>query len=601
MPSEDCQVIKSRRYMRGSPLWDRCDLRVLELRVYIVCVCFVCVLYVFGFFEVFDQALLDFGFRLRGLSPTSDHVVVVGIDDKSLAQYGRWPWSRSLHAKVIGALAEMHPSVIGLDIGFSDPEEGMGDSLLRDALKEAGNVILPTYPDTLKMNGSYELEGYDWSKPLKEFSDSAEGLGHIVVIPEYRRVVRRIPLVLHEDHKQVRSLSYELASFSLGEEAMQSFPEMMYLNYSGLQQYFNIVSCADILDAEIPPEVVRDKLVLVGLTAKGILDFHPTPFVQTSVPGVLLHALATENIITNSYIRRVSVYGVLCLLLGLTLLYMVVRNRYEPLYSTFIAIIALMFFSYVVFKIYNVWLDISALLFLGVVLIGIRFVFNYLTITNEKRNLKKVFGRYVSEKVLEVILESETLPKLGGIRQYVTIMFADLRGFTSFAETRQPEEVIVTLNTYLSAISECILESGGTVDKYTGDGVMGLFGTPLTMENSAETARNTALSIQEAIGQINTERRSLDIPTLEVGIGIATGEVVVGNIGSSSRMDYTAVGNGVNLAARLEELAGEGQILMDGESCKMLHDEGIVFFGTYEVKGRERAIQVYEVKEMNSL
>lgn len=599
MPSEDCQVIKNRRYMRRSSLLDRCDLRGLERKVCMVCVCLVCVLYVLGVFESFDQVLVDFGFRLRGLSPATDHVVVVGIDEKSLVQYGRWPWSRSLHARVISTLAEMHPSVIGFDICFSDPEQGMGDSLLRDALKATGNVILPTYPDTLKVNESHRLEGYDWSKPLKGFFDNAKGLGHIVVIPEYRRVVRRIPLVLYEDHKQIRSLSYGLASSFLGEENLQLLPEIMYLNYSGLQQYSNIISCADILDGEISPEVLRNKAVLVGLTAKGITDFHPTPFIQTSVPGVLLHALATENIITNSYIRRVPVYGVLCLLLGLTLLYMVFWSRYEPLYSTLIAMIALMFLSYMVFRMYNVWLDISVLLVLGVVLVGIRFVFNYLTIASEKRNLKRVFGRYVSEKVLEVILKSETLPKLGGIRQYVTIMFADLRGFTSFAETRQPEEVIVTLNTYLSAISECILKSGGTVDKYTGDGVMGLFGTPLTMENSAETARNTALSIQEVIGQINMRRRSLGIPTLEVGIGIATGEVIVGNIGSSSRMDYTAVGNGVNLAARLEELAGEGQILIDEESRRMLQDEGIVFFGLHKVKGRERAIQVYEVKHMN--
>jgi adenylate cyclase len=593
--SKYCPITNSRRNMRRRPSLHR-QFRGLELKVNVACVCFVCILYVLGLFESFDQAFLDFQFRLRGELPISNNVVVVGIDEQSLTQYGKWPWPRSLYAMLISAVAEMKPCVIGMDISFSDPEGGEGDVLLSEALKTAGNVVLPAYPESLKVNQSYGLEGYDWSIPLEVFSSGTQGLGHIVVIPEYRQVVRRIPLVLYQEHKQIRSLSYELARSLLGESNVGSPPEMMYLNYSGLQGDINIISCADILNGDISAEAIQGRVVIIGLTARGINDFYPTPFIQTSVPGVLLHALATENIVAGSYVSRVPMYIVIFVLFGLTLLYLIFRNRYEPLCSTAIAVIIVILVSYALFLICNIWFDIAALIFLGVAQIGVRFVFNYLSIVMEKQNLKKVFGRYVSERILERIIRSETFPQLGGVREYISIVFADLRGFTSFAEDRQPEEVILTLNTYLTAISECILKSGGTVDKYTGDGVMGLFGTPLKMENSAKAAQDTAVSIQKAVSRINKERRMQNMLGLQVGIGIATGEVIVGNIGSPNRMDYTAVGDAVNLAARLEELAGAGQILIDEESWKMLQDERVVLSGVYRVKGKEQPVQVYQIE-----
>ncbi|MFB0527821.1 MAG: adenylate/guanylate cyclase domain-containing protein, partial [bacterium] len=223
-------------------------------------------------------------------------------------------------------------------------------------------------------------------------------------------------------------------------------------------------------------------------------------------------------------------------------------------------------------------------------------VYKYATEEREKKRIKSIFQRYVSSQVVEELLTSPDKVVLGGRRREITVLFADIRNFTGMASRMAPEEVVSILNEFFTMITEVIFKYNGTLDKYIGDAVMAIYGAPIEEENHAEKALETALEMQKRMGSLEKRFLERGIEPIKIGIGITTGEAVIGNIGSLRRMEYTAIGDSVNLASRLEEVAKPDQILISENTYQIVKD--IVKAKVLEpmaIRGKAELVQVYEV------
>lgn len=551
----------------------------------------ICSLYFLNLLEPLDEAILDLQCYLQKPGEYSDSVVVVAVDELSLVQVGQWPWSRKVIAELIDVITEYEPAVIGLDILLSDPGVDEDDQILAASIADAKNVVLPSYPKTLKRE-STGLLGYEWILPLPELEQAAASVGHIVVLPSYNHRVRSLPAVVRfNEAVAISALSLELVQKWMPHGLADDFRNLLYLNFPSRDLPLTL-SVIDVLTHKIDPELLKDKIVLVGVTAQGIQDFHGTVFHRAGVPGVHLHAVAVENLLTDNFLQRVPMILVI-IILQVTAGAILVFQGKLPLLVAIGSCSGFMLVSFILFTRFNYWLD-TAPLFLQLIAGGfIDFGHSYFAALKEKQYLQSVFQRYVSKDVLRQLSPRRVMPQLGGVRQNISVIFVDICGFTTFAEANEPEEVVETLNQYLGVISQQILSMEGMVDKYLGDGVMGIFGTPFAIKASAIRTLKTALIIQNEIEELNMRRTNANQKVLRCGIGIATGQAVLGNIGSEQRMEYTAIGDVVNLAHRIQAMAKDNQILIDDSTYRQLHDTPIQWSKECFMEGRTQPVTIY--------
>ena len=350
----------------------------------------------------------------------------------------------------------------------------------------------------------------------------------------------------------------------------------------------------------VDPSVFKDKVVFVGLTASGLRDVFTTPFGEGVMPGIQLHASMADSILSNQFIRpapdRARILGTIAVALLIAL--MATTLPYAAAAAGALAVTGgWLMLSVAVFR-GGLWLNMSQPMIAGAVALFAGTAYQYFVEGAEKRAVKKLFGRYVSKDVYQQLIANPELAELGGKRRDMSVLFSDIRGFTTVTEKGDPEELVAMLNEYFSRMVDIVFRQHGTVDKFVGDMVMALFGAPLDDEAHAEHAVATAVQMVRELGELNRKWLAEGRPQLDIGVGVNSGGMIAGNIGSSSIMSYTVIGDNVNLGARLESLNKDYHtriIISDATRSLLRGDYDIRPLGDVIVKGKTRPVAIFEV------
>lgn len=349
----------------------------------------------------------------------------------------------------------------------------------------------------------------------------------------------------------------------------------------------------------LDPALFRNKVVFIGLSASGLLDIFPTPF-DDLMPGVHLHARVADSILSDRFIRPGSDRTRLATTLALTLAVAVMASALPFIAAAAGALIAVCGWIWTSLHVFGggVWLDMTTPLVGMAIAMFAGTAYQYFVEGAEKRAVKKLFGRYVSKDVYQQLVANPALAELGGKRREMTVLFSDIRGFTSVTEKGDPEALVAQLNEYFSRMVEIIFRHQGTVDKFVGDLVMALFGAPLDDPRHASHAVAAAVDMVAALGELNRKWASEGRAVLDIGVGVNSGEMIAGNIGSSSIMSYTVIGDNVNLGSRLESLNKDFHsriIISDATRTRLSEQYDLRSLGEVVVKGKTRPVAIFEV------
>ncbi|BAS26964.1 CHASE2 domain-containing protein [Limnochorda pilosa] len=512
-----------------------------------------------GALEPLERPLYDLRVSARFLagspSGTASRLAVVAVDEPSLEALGRWPWPAERHARLVETLAAAGAAAVGLDLILAEPTGERGDEALARAVAQSAAsmpVFLPAGPEA----------------PHASLAQAATGLGSIRFPLDPDGAVRRLPLPA--TGRGTEPLSVLLARVGGLQEA--GGPTTLWLDLrrppvlrSPLrpEDLFPTFSYVAVLDGRVPPEALRGRIVLVGATAPGLGDRHLTALRRLGpVPGVFLHANAVRALLDPEPIRRVPGASLAIFLVVLAIAASVLRTGHSA--ALFFPLQALVIYgvtAVAAFARAGVWLELApaaAALGGGQLVVGLEA---YMRERHRRARVEATFGRYVSPAVLRELLRPGAAAGPGGRRLEVTVLVTDLCRFTRFAEDRPPEEAVEALNAYLEAMARPVLEAGGMVDKYVGDGLLALFGAPLPDPGHARAALAVAEEIRRSLLALNEARGLAGAPVLQARIALHSGEVIAGSVGTAERLDYTAVGDPVNLCARLEKAAAPGEVV----------------------------------------
>lgn len=599
-------------------------------------------------FERLELLLYDIRYQLHGKQKPPKEVVIVGIDDRSLEKIGRWPWERKRVASIVDTLKNMGAKVIVMDIILSEPSKG--DDILAKSIKRAGNVILPivfdfkdekkkleddmlfgsAFPMVRKMDYLKifpPISAHSVLLPLKKFSRGAETLGYINMFPDKDGVLRWEVTAIEYNGEIYPSIDLQAVRLflDLPMEAMilnategielgkkfipTDFWGRTLIYYYGPERTFPYISVLDVIEKKVDPSLIKDKIVLIGATAVGIYDLRVTP-TSPAMPGIEKHASVIASFLKSHFVSQVAnIINVLIVLIsGILFAFLIVRVR--AIYGAILAFafISIIFFiGYLLFFVKGLWIDLS---YSGNNLLIIYFVVTAYRYATEERYAKKIrgmFSSYVTEKVVNELIKHPNLAKLGGERREITVLFSDVRGFTTFSEKHTPEEVVAMLNEYLGEMTRIIFLWDGTLDKFVGDEIVAFWGAPVPQEDHAELALKCALHMMRRLKELEEKWVSEGKEPLRAGFGINTGDMIVGNIGAEGKkMDYTVIGDNVNLGARVEGLTRkyDTDIIITESTLNKTKD--IIMKGTFGhvsargldmvlVKGKAEPVNIYEI------
>lgn len=558
--------------------------------------------------------------------------VLVAIDDRSLAELrpkGRlFNWPRDLHARVIDNLKAAGARIVVWDVLFDAPAEG--DAALAESIKNAGNVVLAETGDAATTLESTPEQRYRFGANIEQlpiFRQAALAIGHANQIPDTDGVIRAVPLTITSGGEDMAALPLVAAAKFLrrpevfegpiqdgklpfwGRQIPVDQEGKMWISYLAdssevtIPPTFPTIAYVDALNNSFSPDQVRGKLVFVGITGTAFADDFWTPVSRAQkMDGVEIHANAFETIMrpeqfivpatprmTISLIFLASVVPVLALVL------------LPPVVAMAVGIVAALI--YIVAAVLSV--DSAALLLdipFPILSMSLSFlaIFMYRVIFEQaqQRALKGALSQYLSPDIMEEVARDPGAIKLGGEKREMTVLFSDLRGFTSLSETIEAEKLVQMLNIYLTRMSDIIFRHQGTIDKYMGDAVMAFWGAPRQQPDHARRACLAALEMIEELERLNVEFERDGIPRLEMGVGLNTGPMAVGNMGSERRFDYTVLGDSVNLGSRLESLNkeyGTSVIVSETTLVQAGSDLHARFLDLVAVKGKKEPAAVYEL------
>jgi len=631
------------------------------------------------FVDYMELKSLDYRVKIKGREKPVDDVVIVAIDEKSIKEIGRWPWSRDVIAKGIEMLINMGARVIGLDIVFSEREEfkqkekvieflnQLEDEELRKNLIEVIQGINPDKKliESIKRFRDKVVAGYfvfmseeeigsikiKWtdryiknsavnvlinSTPeipvmvrkavavennIPDIEASASHFGFFNAVSDKDGIYRKALLLLQIGDSIYPSLPLEMlrvytgsniavyatdgfvTKIKIGEYSI--YPDekgTLPLTFLGPGKTFPHYSFTDIINERIPEEKIRGKMVLIGATAIGIYDLRPTP-VDERFPGVEIHATVIDNVLKSRPLKRYEwmwifeLLGIWCMFFVMGVMFL----KTGPIPSILTSAGIIFFFNafaFYLFLKYRIWV---ILIYPNISLIGLTLLMSFYKYFSEekmKKMVKNAFSKYLSDKLVDIIVKNPEKLKLGGEKREISVLFSDIRDFTSISEKLSPEEIANLLHEYLTPMSEVIFQHDGLLDKYIGDAIMALFGTPVWMETHAIKACEAALSMMEKLDELNKHWEKTMGLKLKIGIGINTGECIVGNMGSDILFDYTAIGDTVNLASRLEgttKFYGVGIVVSEFTVSKT--DGKFIFreLDLVRVKGKEKPVKIYEL------
>jgi len=543
----------------------------------------------------------------------SQNIVIVDIDDQSLAKYGKWSeWSRSLHAQAIDNLSQAKAKVIGFDVLFAD--QSANDPGFADAIARAGNVVLPVVGVEPMPSNQPEVVYRDFLSPTTVLYDASASIGHANVVPDGDGVIRRIPLIAADARGDVYPALSLAMLFNFFETPLpqdyviqggslhlldRDIPvdgkARMRINFVDKPGSFTRLSYADVIEGNFDPNVVKYKIVLIGMTATGEPDSWVTPVSAEKMYGVEIYANAMDTILKQRFLVESSSRATALIVLLIVAIMSIVLPLVRLRWGTLLPIALFLGYGVAVFM----YFDKGYILNILYPLLTLPIIYFTVVICRvfaaqaDRREINQLFGRYVSPQVASEILNLANADqlKLGGARRDVTVMFADMRGFTALSEKLSPEEIVATLNKYLSLLIERVLANEGMINKFAGDNIMAVWNAPQDQPDQAMLAVKAALEGQQAIA--NTPQDA-SLPIVQFGIGINTGPAVAGNVGSEGRTEYTIIGDAVNLASRLCSNAPGGQVWIGPNTYEKVKDGvEVEALEPQKFKGKAEPIPVY--------
>ena len=555
-----------------------------------------------GVLEPLEYATLERFFEIRGARRPLAPIVIVSIDEASFVELNmQWPFPRETHARLIETVAAGRPLAIGVDVIFDQPSSRgpRDDEALGAAVARAGRVILGAMP---VVDAQALTTRYVPNLPLPVIRVGAAGIGAINLVHDGDSRVRRARRSVWTGAEQMPGFAAELYRVATA-AGLPAAPlpreDEILINFTGPPGTFPWVPYYRVVTGEIGPEVFRDKIVLVGPTSEPMHDVFSTAFTRGGelMPGVEIHANLLETYIAGTRVRPLPAAASTMLAAATAVLAGALVVRLHPLRALG-AVAALwvvgMVAAYALFVHVGLWLQSAASALALVLGYGITVVDHFVREQRERRRLSQFF----SPSVLREVVRHRRQRSLGSSRRMVTVLFCDIRGFTALSERLPPETVAEMLAEYLSEMTEVIFAHGGTVDKYVGDCVMALYNAPLEDPDHVRNALRTALDLQERTLQVAARWEPRLGIAIRSGIGINTGEAVVGTLGSRQRLEYTAVGDTINLGSRLEALTkeyGVAIIISEFTRQRLVGEFLTRELGEVTVRGRSRPVKVYGV------
>jgi adenylate cyclase len=640
--------------------------------------------YELAFIDRLDAIIYDTKVRLTMPQGVDDRVVILDIDEKSLAEVGRWPWARDKLATLVEKLFDRYGvALIAFDVVFAEPDdsaglrslEALGRRQLKDnaafqvALKElrpqldhdarfaeaikGRPVVLGYYfssnsdgpgsgalPAAALPAGSFQgrpVAATRWSTygaNLPEFQQSAAGAGHFNPVVDLDGISRRVPMLAEYNGQYYEALSLAVVRTLLGSPriapgypqeglfANRSYAGLEWLDlpggqgtvrvpvdevlatsipYHGYKGSFPYLSIADVLADRISPEQLQNRIVLVGTTAPGLMDLRATP-VGATYPGVEIHANLIAGMLDGTIKQKPAyVLGADVVFLVITGGVMVLLLPLLPPFRAAVVSLGVLLFLITVnlafWQFGHTVLPLASGLILVLVLFAFNMSWGYFVESRSKRQFTDLFGRYVPPELVDEMARDPERYSMEGRRAELTVLFSDIRGFTTLAEDMPPDQLAALMNEYLGAMTEVVRRQRGTLDKYIGDAIMAFWGAPVAEPRHAAKAVRCALEMQAALPELNRRLVAKGWPALSIGVGINTGVMTVGDMGSPVRMAYTVMGDAVNLASRLEGITRRYDVgIIVGESTREALKGQFVFreLDRARVRGKEEPVAIYE-------
>ncbi len=539
--------------------------------------------------EQLDYKGLDL-FRTR--NTPHPNIVILAVDNKSLQAIGRWPWDRKVHAQIVTALSMAHPRVIVYDVNFFEPQNSESDAQFAQSLEKVSfPVVLASQPVYYANKNTPAA----LLTPLPELKTKTVTLGHSEVLVGGDAVARVFPTQLQLGVVVIHPLA--VAGF-LSSGGSLPAKGMGLLDFAGPASTFTTVSVSDLLSGKVSLDIFKDAFVLIGATAPDLHDVVLTPVGLMS--GVEWQATVFDNLLLNRVISVVPLWHrlLLGLVLGLTVAWVLARKRIRTGFVIASCLVVLL-----VLVSWVLWLNKLALPFShNLIVVGGVFSVSagsrWYESEKEKRKMRAALSHYFSPQVLDHVLRHPEELQLGGKRAEVTIFFSDIRSFTTISESTPPEVLTQVLHEYFTEMTQCILETDGVIDKFIGDAIMAFWGAPFTQTDQADRAIKASLAMLKKLPALQKKWHAKGWPIITIGIGLNTGVVTVGNMGSRTRFDYTVIGDAVNLASRLESATKEFKVpIVIGENTKNKVISSYTFkpLGSTVVKGKTEAVNVYTV------
>ncbi|MCJ7854772.1 adenylate/guanylate cyclase domain-containing protein [Lachnospiraceae bacterium NSJ-143] len=568
-----------------------------------------------GVLRGLDLRFQDSLFQKPGI--VSPDIYVIGIDEESLEELGPFQsWSRQRFADMIDLLSEdadSAPAVIGIDIGFYGNKTQLEDESLARAAERAGNVVVTSYASfgsqIVNSDGGFYVDTAvkTLEEPYSELRAVTQN-GHSNVNPDEDGIIRHSLQEFEFDGKRIKSFAEAVYEAYTGEEAAPPLDKdgQWYIPYTGRpMDYFGAQgegsSFVRVLNGQFPKEIFAGSIVLIGPYSAGMMDSFYTPVSRSvQMNGVEIHANTVQALLEGRFKREVSgTENLMILMTGIVLSYILASKLDFRLAGTCLAA-ATALFILAAKQIYENGYVLSVLYpVLGIwCTYIIRCFYNYLEERVERKKMMDIFSRYLSPQVVrEIASRKDGAMALGGQKRDIAVLFVDIRGFTSLSEKLEPEQVVEFLNRYLELTTTSIFSNGGTVDKFIGDATMAVFNAPFELDDYVFKAVKTGLDMAQRACALQDR---LSLPTGErvsFGIGIHCGDAVIGNIGTEFRMEYTAIGDTVNTASRLEGQAEGGEVIISDAVYERVKGRvNALCLGGCKLKGKAGEILIYKVE-----
>jgi adenylate cyclase len=630
-----------------------------------------------------DAMAYDYRLRLTMPQKMDDRIVILDIDEKSLKEEGRWPWSRDRVALLMDKLFDRyHIAVVGFDVVFAEKDESSGlkvlHELARNQLKgvpqyqsalnklqpqleydqvfarsmqdrkvvlgyfftgsdqvQTGNIagalpeaVFPAGTFSGRPIGITHWDGYGAN--LAQLQKHAAGAGHINPLVDADGVVRRVPMIAEYKGAYYESLSLAMVRTLLGdnklvpgyvggEDAAYAGLELLQIQleqgnldipvdneagtlvpYIGRRGSFNYLPVADVLHDRIPVEQLKNKIVLIGTSALGLMDLRSTP-VDSVYPGVEVHANMIAGILDQNLKQRPAyVQGaevLLLLIIGVALsLLLPLLSPAKTMLAGMGALLAMGGLNFWLWQSLNLDMPLANSLVLIAALFTLNSSYGYFIESYTKRKITGLFGQYVPAELVAKMSKNPEQVSMEGESREMTILFSDVRGFTTISEGLDPKELSLLMNEFLTPLSRVIYKHHGTIDKYMGDCIMAFWGAPLHDPAHARNALLAGIEMQQTLRTLQPHFKARGWPEINVGVGINTGRVSVGNMGSEIRVAYTVMGDAVNLASRIEGITkqyGAG-IIVGEDTRKAVPDFVYRELDQVRVKGKDTPVTIYE-------